>query len=224
MMRFTREILLFMAIAGFFEYAAPLMTAFWVAAHIDAGLLTLIMATTPMFTVALAAALGTEPLTRRIVLACAVGLAAMALIVVPQDALPSREMLPWCLVGFAVPIFYAMRQHLRCAQLATRSGYHAGRLRWRAGRGAHADAVLGEAAARRNAGGKSGERLLGLAALIVTVVLEMMLYMYSAAARGCRVHVVLELRDDRVRIRRGRAAFRRTAKRCGCGRAWRCSR
>ncbi|MGQ0674413.1 MAG: DMT family transporter [Hyphomicrobium sp.] len=107
LVRPTGPLLVFMAISGFAEYAAPLLAAFVVAAHIDAGLLTLIMATTPIFTVALAAAVGSEPLTRDRLIACGIGMLAIVLIVVPQDALPSPEMLPWCLAAFLVPMFYA---------------------------------------------------------------------------------------------------------------------
>ena len=46
-------------------------------------------------------------MSRETVLACLVGLAAIALMVLPGDALPSREMLPWCLAAFAIPAFYA---------------------------------------------------------------------------------------------------------------------
>lgn len=103
----TRGIAAFMAIGGFLEYAAPLLTTFLVAPHVDAALLTLIIAMTPVFTVAFAAVAGVEQLTRRSVLACLTGLVAMALIVVPEGALPSREMLPWCLAAFMIPVFYS---------------------------------------------------------------------------------------------------------------------
>jgi drug/metabolite transporter (DMT)-like permease len=66
------------------------------------------MATTPVFTVFLNALIGAEPLTRRNAAACVLGLFAMALIVVPSGALPSSDMLPWCLAAFAVPVLYAL--------------------------------------------------------------------------------------------------------------------
>jgi drug/metabolite transporter (DMT)-like permease len=89
------------------EYSFPLLVQFLIAAHIDAGLLSLIVATTPVFTIGFAAIAGTEPLRREVVAACAVGILAMGLIVVPENALPSREMLPWCLAAFLVPVSYS---------------------------------------------------------------------------------------------------------------------
>lgn len=104
----TRQTVAFMTINAVLEYAGPLLVAFLVAPHVDAGLLTLIMSTTPVFTVALAAAIGAQHLEAATVLACAIGLLAMALIVVPEGALPNPEMLPWCLAAFSIPVFYAL--------------------------------------------------------------------------------------------------------------------
>lgn len=104
----SRPILAFSFVTGLSEYAFPLLVQFLVAAHIDAGLLSLIVATTPVFTIAFAAAAGTEPLRREVVAACVVGIIAMGLIVVPENALPSREMLPWCLAAFMVPVSYSI--------------------------------------------------------------------------------------------------------------------
>lgn len=100
--------LTFMSINGATEYAVPLLITFVVSRHIDAGLLTLIFSTTPIFTVAVAALTGTEPLQRSSLLACFVGMLAFLAIVVPQNALPSSDMLPWCLAAFAIPMSYAM--------------------------------------------------------------------------------------------------------------------
>lgn len=101
------EILKFMVLSGIAEFVAPLLVTFLVASHVDAGLLTLIIATTPVFTIPLAAAVGSEPLERRAVAACLVGLLAMVLIVAPEDALPRPDMLPWCLAAFLIPVIYS---------------------------------------------------------------------------------------------------------------------
>lgn len=105
--RLAQGQLRFFATAGVLEYAAPLVIAFLVAPHIDSALLTLIMSTTPVFTVPLAAAVGSDPLTRNTVLAVGAGILAMAALVVPQDALPSPDMLVWCMTAFAVPALYS---------------------------------------------------------------------------------------------------------------------
>ncbi len=184
LLRFTRETMTFIGVAGCLEYAAPLLTAFVVAAHIDAGLLTLIMATTPVFTVALAAAVGSEALSRETVLACLIGLAALALIVVPEDALPSREMLPWCLAAFAVPVFYSCGSIYVSrnwpAEFDTAQATFAGAL--------GAAVVLAPFWVKPFVAGSLAANPAGaswaLIALIVSVVLEMTLYMYLLRHAG----------------------------------------
>ncbi len=108
MPRLSRKTALFMTVAGGTEYAGPLLVAFLIAKHIDAGLLTLIMFTAPIFTVAAAAIFGVERLDRYGVLGCVCGLIGLSLIVFPQDALPSPDMLPWCIVALSIPMMYAV--------------------------------------------------------------------------------------------------------------------
>ena len=99
MPRLSGETAALMTIAGATQYTGPLLAAFLIAKHIDAGLLTLIMFTAPIFTVAAAAIYGVERLDRYGVVGCVCGLVGLSLIVSPQDALPNPEMLLWCIVG-----------------------------------------------------------------------------------------------------------------------------
>lgn len=98
----------FLAVCGTAEYAAPLVATFLVAPHIDSALIVLILSTTPVFTVALAALTGSEALTGQSLAACLLGLAGLMLLVVPEGALPSPEMLSWCIGAFVIPMCYAL--------------------------------------------------------------------------------------------------------------------
>lgn len=182
--RTSRQRLKFFATAGVLEYAAPLLIAFLVAPHIDSALLTLIMSTTPIFTVPLAAAAGSEPMTRGTVLATLVGLAAMALLVVPQDALPSRDMLPWCAIAFLVPAFYscgsvyvsrAWPEGLNAIQVAFGGSLFAALLL----SPFSIQAALTGALADNTAAG-----FAAFAALAISVVVEMVLYFYLVKHAG----------------------------------------
>ncbi len=184
MISFTRATLTFVAVAGCLEFAAPFLTTFWVAEHIDAGLLTLIIATTPIFALVVAAATGVEPASRETVLACLIGVAAMALIVVPENALPSREMLPWCLAAFGAPISYACGSTYVSrnwpAEFDTTQAAFAGAL------GAAvmlAPFWLKPLAAGTIAANPSGASW-ALGVLVVAVILEMILYMYLLRRAG----------------------------------------
>ncbi len=184
LLRPTRETLGFMAISSFLEYTGPLFVAFIVASHIDAGLLTLIMATTPVFTVALAAATRSDTLSRETLLACLVGLAAMALIVVPQNALPSRDMLPWCLLAFIVPVFYA------CGSTYVSRYWPAGldpvqvTFASAAGAAISLSPFAVKLLASGNLAANPTDASLALVALIVSVALEITLYMYLLRHAG----------------------------------------
>jgi drug/metabolite transporter (DMT)-like permease len=183
-MTFNRRTVKFTTLNGFLEYAAPLLTAFIVAKHIDAGLLTLIMATTPIFTVALAAAIRSEALSRETLLACLVGLAAMALIVIPENALPSRDMLPWCLAAFGVPMFYACGSTWVSRnwppELDTTQAAFSGAL----GAAIFLIPFWVKPLAAGTLFANTGSANWALAALIVSVVLEMQLYMYLLRHAG----------------------------------------
>jgi drug/metabolite transporter (DMT)-like permease len=182
--RLSGTLITFGIIAGFLEYAGPLMLAFVAARHVDAGLLTLIMSTTPVFTVALAAAVGQEPLSGPSVGACLLGLLAMALIVLPEGALPKPEMLPWCLLAFAVPLLYATGSvwvsHNWPAQLDAMQAALAGAL---------GSAVLlapwwiGPVTSGALIDNPFWPSLV-LAVLVVTVLVEMMMYMYLLRHAG----------------------------------------
>ncbi len=184
MIRFTRATLTFIAVAGFLEFAAPFLTTFAVAEHVEAGLLTLIIATTPIFAMSIAAATGVEPASRETVLACLIGVVAMALIVVPENALPSREMLPWCLAAFAAPVSYA------CGSTYVSRNWPAGFDTTQAAfAGALGAAVMlapfwvKPLAAGTIAANPSGASW-ALVLLVAAVILEMILYMYLLRRTG----------------------------------------
>jgi drug/metabolite transporter (DMT)-like permease len=184
MIRLTRATLTFIAIAGFLEYTAPFLATFWVAEHVDAVLLTLIIATTPIFALVVAAATGVEPASRETVLACLIGVVAMALIVVPENALPSREMLPWCLAAFATPISYACGSTYVSrnwpAEFDTAQAVFAGAL--------GAAIMLTPFWVRPIAAGTIAANPSGaswaLVLLVAAVILEMVLYMYLLRRTG----------------------------------------
>jgi len=77
-----------------------------VAPEVPSGVLSLGATLTPIFTYPAAALFKLDRfrLVRTLGLVC--GLAAVALIVVPQTSLPSPDMVPWVLLGMAAPLLY----------------------------------------------------------------------------------------------------------------------
>ena len=180
----ARATLKFLIVCATLEYAAPLYVAFLVAGHIDAGLLTLIIATTPVFTVGLSAILGRDRLTLKSLSACLLGIAAMALLVIPENALPSRDMLPWCFAAFAVPVFYASGS-LYVAQ-AWPQGFDAMQVAF--GGSLFASLMLAPVwtmpLASGELAGLSLATAAAIAALAVLMVLEMVMYFYLLQNAG----------------------------------------
>ena len=76
--------------------------------HLPAGIMALLVATVPLLTLALAIALGAEPPDPRRLGGIGLGVAALALVALPEAGLPSRDALPWLAVGLIAPLCYAV--------------------------------------------------------------------------------------------------------------------
>ncbi len=104
----TRRHLVFFTVGSIFGYLGPITVELIVAPQLDAALLSLINATSPIITLAIAVPIGAAVLTRRVGLALALGSAAAVLILAPSVALPSAAALGWVLAGFLLPLFYGI--------------------------------------------------------------------------------------------------------------------
>lgn len=98
----------FFVIGGVLGYVAPILVELLVAPNIDAGLLTLIVTTTPLFTIGITAVLGRESVGVRKIVAAGMGAVAAAALLLPDAALPSAGMRAWVVAAFAVPALYAV--------------------------------------------------------------------------------------------------------------------
>ncbi len=95
--RIDRAFLRFAPVLGLLGGALPALLLFWAAQHLGAGVLSVCMATSPLFLIALSSALGIEPFRARRLFGLVVGLAAVWLI-----ADPERGGAPAIWVGVAV--------------------------------------------------------------------------------------------------------------------------
>lgn len=108
-----RDVARFGLICGTSGVAFPAMALFWSAIYLPAGVVAIAFASMPLFTYLLSVTFGIEPSERRRLLGVVVGLAAMALLVLPEGALPEPGLAPWVLlalaasVGMALENFYA---------------------------------------------------------------------------------------------------------------------
>jgi drug/metabolite transporter (DMT)-like permease len=97
----------FFCIAGLFAYLLPLTAELLAAPHVDAGILTLIVALTPVFTVALAISLRLIRASKRLLLAVFAGLIGVLLLMLGYKPAGSSSIV-WVIIACSVPLFYAI--------------------------------------------------------------------------------------------------------------------
>jgi len=101
-------------ICGACGVSFPAIALFWCALYLPAGVVAIAFSSMPLFTYAfssmplftylLAVMLKIERAQRRRLLGVVVGLAAMALLVLPETALPAPGLTPWVLLGLTASI------------------------------------------------------------------------------------------------------------------------
>ncbi len=98
------DIARFGLVCGGFGVAFPAIALFWCALYLPAGVVAIAFASMPLFTYLISAMLGIERAQRRRLLGVVVGLAAMALLVLPESALPEPGLAPWVLLALVASI------------------------------------------------------------------------------------------------------------------------
>ena len=106
--RLSRRLLIYFAIAGSLGIAVPTVNFYFVVRHVPAGLMAILITTAPMITYLMALGLRMERLSLPRFAGIGLGLAGALCIVLPRGSLPAPEMLPWVLLGFVTPLFYAL--------------------------------------------------------------------------------------------------------------------
>ncbi|UOM35471.1 DMT family transporter [Acuticoccus sp. I52.16.1] len=86
----------------------PMALLTFVAPHLPAGPLSLVMALSPTFTYLLAVMVGIDRFVALGLVGILVGLAGVAVIVVPDAALPSPEAAGWFMLALAAPVMFAV--------------------------------------------------------------------------------------------------------------------
>ena len=96
------------AVAGISGQGVPYLTVGYVSGEgVPAGIISMLVVLSPILTYAGAVAFRLEKIWWPRVLGLAVGIVGVALLVVPETSLPSRELVPWILLALLLPIGYA---------------------------------------------------------------------------------------------------------------------
>ena len=102
--KFTYKKLLFFIIAGTFAYIIPLSVEFLVAHKIDAGILTLIVSSVPVFTLLLVWTFRLIKVNLRLILGTFSGLIGISLIVLGNN---NNSLNLWLIASIIVPLSFA---------------------------------------------------------------------------------------------------------------------
>jgi drug/metabolite transporter (DMT)-like permease len=91
-------------VCGSCGVAFPAIALFWCALYLPAGVVAIAFASMPLFTYLLTVILKIEVAHRHRLLGVFIGLMAMALLVLPENALPSPGLAPWVLLALVASI------------------------------------------------------------------------------------------------------------------------
>jgi len=90
----------------------PSSVSFFVASKLPAGILGLILATVPMFSLLIALAIRSERFQMRRMMGIALGVTAMILLAIPELRLPGADVAPLLLLGLFAPFCYGMEGNI----------------------------------------------------------------------------------------------------------------
>lgn len=93
---------------GLLTTAAPISLLTYVAPHLPAGIITMILVLVPLCTYLLALVLGVDRFRVLGVFGILFGLAGVLLVIVPEVSLPSRDMVGWVLLALLAPVMFAL--------------------------------------------------------------------------------------------------------------------
>jgi len=101
----------FYLVTGALGSAVPTSNMFWSLKHISAGHMSIVLATVPLFTYALALILRLEPFDRRRMIGVGLGFAGAAILLLSRPPQDGGENRIWFVLAFLTPLFYALGNH-----------------------------------------------------------------------------------------------------------------
>jgi drug/metabolite transporter (DMT)-like permease len=104
--------LVFYAVCGLLGAAVPHTASFYAARELPAGVLAIVLATSPIMTAAIAMALRTERASALRVAGLLLGLSGIVLLVAPEASLPGSGASLWILVAAVAPLSFASEDNV----------------------------------------------------------------------------------------------------------------
>ncbi len=107
----NRQLIIYYCAVAVLGTLIPNGISYLAAAHLPAGVMSIAIATVPMFTLVIALGFKIEPLKITRILGVLVGFIAMALIIGPENSLPEPEKAIYVLLVLIAPLFYGIESN-----------------------------------------------------------------------------------------------------------------
>lgn len=104
----SRGLIGFFTVIAFSGTLIPNSTSYLAQQHLPAGVMAIVIATVPMFSLAFAVSLRIEPASWVRLGGIIAGFAGMAMIALPQSSLPEPDKVVFLLVALVAPVFYGI--------------------------------------------------------------------------------------------------------------------
>ncbi len=109
--KLNKELIFFYALIAVMGTIIPNGFSYLAAAQLPGGVLSIVIATVPMFALVIALGLRLESFSVKRLLGILIGFAAMVMIALPQTSLPEPEKAIFVLVALIAPVFYALESN-----------------------------------------------------------------------------------------------------------------
>lgn len=119
---FDRRHIFFYSVVALVGTVLPNTFSYWAAFHLPGGVMALSIATVPIFTLVIAIGLGSERPEWRRTLGVLCGVAAVALITLPDTALPDPAKALFVLIALIAPFFYGVEGNYLASPGVPQSG------------------------------------------------------------------------------------------------------
>lgn len=106
--KFNRQHIIFYTISGLLGIAIPNTNMYFIASHIPAGILAVIVNTVPIITYPLALLVGQEKFKLSRLIAVLIGFFGILFIILPHKSLPDITMTSWALMALISPLSFAI--------------------------------------------------------------------------------------------------------------------
>lgn len=106
--RLTRARLPIVVIVAIIGTVLPNTTSYQAAFHLPSGVMSIVIATVPMFAFPIVLGLGTDRFSTRRLAGLVLGLCGVALIALPETSLPNPAMFAWLPIALIAPLFYGI--------------------------------------------------------------------------------------------------------------------